>query len=70
MWFVYIYDRNGQLYTGITTDINHRMNQHEAHLFYSESYPDRESADKRERQIKGWTCLQKLALISSSNQQG
>ena len=70
MWFVYICDRNGQLYTGITKDIKHRMKQHDEHIIYSESHTDMESAGKRERQIKGWTCLQKLALISSSNQQG
>jgi len=70
MWFVYICDRDGKLYTGITTDISHRMKQHKAHLLYSESHTDRESAGKRERQIKGWTRKKKLALIASSNQQG
>ncbi len=69
MWFVYICDRNGQLYTGITTNIKHRMKQHKALLLYSESHIDKESAGKRERQIKGWTHKKKLALISSSNQQ-
>ena len=70
MWHVYICDRQGQLYTGITTDINHRMKQHKAHLLYSESHENRESAAARERQIKGWTRSKKLALIASSNQQG
>jgi len=70
MWYVYICDRQGQLYTGIATNIDHRMKQHKAHLLYSESHEKRESAAKRERQIKGWTRIKKLALIASSNQQG
>ncbi|MBD3369371.1 GIY-YIG nuclease family protein [Candidatus Fermentibacteria bacterium] len=63
-------DRDGELYTGITTDIRHRMKQHKAQLLYSESHSCRESAASRERQIKGWTRKKKLALVSSSNQQG
>ena len=34
MWYVYICDRNGKLYTGITTDVPHRMSQHKAQLLY------------------------------------
>ena len=63
MWHMYICDRNGQLYTGITTDLDHRMKQHRARLLYSESYPDKHTAAKREKQIKGWTRKKKLALI-------
>ena len=66
MWYAYICDKRGQLYTGITTDLAHRMSQHKAELLYSEKYPDKYSAAKRERQIKGWTRNKKLALISSS----
>ena len=53
MWHVYICDRNGKLYTGITTDLEHRMRQHGARLLYSEPHPDRFLAAKRENQIKG-----------------
>jgi putative endonuclease len=63
MWYMYICDRGGQLYTGITTDIAHRMNQHKAAFLYSEECEDKHAAAKREKQIKGWTRKKKLALI-------
>ena len=65
MWFVYICDRQGQLYTGITTDLDHRIKQHKAILLYSEKYSDKQSAAKRERQIKGWRRDKKIALVNS-----
>jgi putative endonuclease len=66
MWFVYICDRKGQLYTGITTDLSHRIRQHKAELLYSEEHPDKHSAASRERQIKGWSRKKKLSLIEKS----
>ena len=63
MWHVYIRDREGQLYTGITTDLEHRMKQHGAQLLYSEAYKDKRLAARREREIKGWRREKKLALI-------
>jgi putative endonuclease len=66
VWFVYIYDRNGQLYTGITTDLDHRIKQHKAILLYLEKYSDKHPAARRERQIKGWRSEKKLALIKGS----
>jgi len=66
MWHVYICDKNGQFYTGITTDLDHRIKQHKAILLYSENYSDKNSAAKRERQIKGWRREKKLALIKGS----
>ena len=66
MWHVYICNRNEQLYTGITTDLNHRMTQHKSELLFSEEYPDKHSAAKRERQIKGWSRKKKLTLIENS----
>ncbi|CAB1079055.1 hypothetical protein D1AOALGA4SA_6771 [Olavius algarvensis Delta 1 endosymbiont] len=66
MWFLYICDRRGQLYTGITTDLDHRIKQHQAKLLYSEQYSDKHSAANRERQIKGWRRDKKLALIEGS----
>lgn len=62
-WYVYLCDRKGQLYTGITTDIPHRMRQHGAELLYCEEHPDRYSAARREKEIKGWRREKKLALI-------
>jgi putative endonuclease len=64
MWYVYICDKGGLLYTGITTDIDHRMKQHKAVLLYSETQPDKLSASKREKQIKGWRREKKTALIN------
>ncbi len=66
MLHVYICDKNGQLYTGITTDLKRRMSQHKASLLYSESYSNKTDAAKRERQIKGWRREKKLALIQKS----
>jgi putative endonuclease len=65
---VYICDRSGQLYTGITTDLDHRIKQHKAVLLYSEKYSDKYSAAIRERQIKGWRREKKLSLITKGIQ--
>jgi putative endonuclease len=63
VWYVYICDRRGQLYTGITTDLSHRMRQHGANLLYSESYDDKHVAAKREKEIKGWSREKKMKLL-------
>ena len=63
MWYVYICECRAQLYTGITTDLRHRMRQHGAKLLYSEVHPDRHQAARREREIKGWRRGKKLDLI-------
>ena len=69
--------KNGQLYVGITDDINRRTAEHVAgkpstrttflsrleELLYKEFHPDRPSALARERQLKGWTRAKKLALV-------
>jgi putative endonuclease len=65
MWYVYICLRGNRLYTGITTDLAHRMGQHRAKLLYSEDCDDRYQAARRERQIKGWSRSKKLELINS-----
>ena len=62
-WHVYICERSGRLYTGITTDLSHRMKQHKAALLYHESYPDKYVAARREKEIKGWGRAKKLELI-------
>ena len=66
MWYVYICNRKGQLYTGITTDLQHRMRQHRAKLLYSEIFQDKHEAALREKQIKGWRREKKLELIRRS----
>jgi putative endonuclease len=62
-WYVYIIDKKGKLYVGITTDLAHRMRQHKAKLLYSETYDDKHQAAGRERQIKGWNRNKKMDLI-------
>jgi len=62
-WCVYICDRGGRLYTGMTTDLPHRMLQHKAVLLYHELYPDKFLAAKREKEIKGWSHAKKVELI-------
>jgi putative endonuclease len=63
MWYVYICDRKGRLYTGITTNLQHRMAQHKARLLYLETHADGRSAARREKEIKGWRRGKKLELI-------
>lgn len=54
MWQVYILKCADGAYTRIRTPVT---------LAYSEEYPNRSSALKREAQIKRWTKQKKLALI-------
>ena len=78
MYYVYILasQRNGTLYTGITTDIQRRFKEHSLgkggaytrskkvkKVLYTEEYKDRSSALKRETEIKGWRREKKLGLI-------
>ena len=77
-WFVYIIEaENGYLYTGITTDLQRRLQQHRQQqggarffrtspakrLLYQEKHPNRSSASKREASIKKLSRSAKLALI-------
>lgn len=64
-----------QYYVGITDDLGGRLEQHVQHdsfftkryttveVVYTETYQDRSTAAKRERQIKGWSKAKKAALI-------
>ena len=77
MWYVYILlCRDRSLYTGSTTDIARRLKEHNSgkgsgytrtrkpvKLIYTETYPDRSNAQKRESLIKAWPRKKKLALI-------
>jgi len=79
-WYVYIVRcRDGTLYTGITTSINRRIEEHNrgkgckytasrhpVKLAYSEPHGDRSSALKREAQIKQYTRGKKESLIKGS----
>lgn len=78
-YFVYILKcADSTLYTGITTDIKRRVEEHNSttkgakytkirrpvELVYSEESSDRSSASKREYAIKKLTRAEKLELIN------
>ena len=77
-WFVYILKcADESLYTGITTDCDRRLQQHNSGvgakytrcrlpvaMVYTENAESRSDASKREYQIKKLSRHQKLALIS------
>jgi putative endonuclease len=69
-WWVYIVEKKGKFYTGITTDLVNRMRQHgKSNHAYTEGPISRTNAVKRERQIKGWTRKKKLTLIKNASSQ-
>ena len=77
MYYVYIIEcQDGTLYTGMTTDVKRRFQEHSSgkggsytkakkvkKLLYTEKCKDRSAALKREFEIKGWNRNKKLALI-------
>lgn len=77
MYFVYLIECSDKsIYTGITTDIKRRFNEHKnkkgghytsskqvVRVLHTEQYETRAEALKRETQIKGWRRDKKLALI-------
>ncbi len=81
-WYLYIIEtRQGRLYTGITTDIQRRFEQHcsgrgakffrtdpPSRLVYRAAFADRSSASREEFRIKALTRVKKLQLISKNRQ--
>lgn len=82
-WFVYIVEcADGSLYTGITTDLDRRVIEHNGagpatgarytrsrqpvRLVYQEQYANRSQATLREIEIKNLQRSKKLHLIDSS----
>lgn len=77
MYFVYLIECSDKsIYTGITTDVQRRFNEHKSkkgghytsskqvvRVLYTEQYKTRGEALKREAQIKGWRKEKKLALV-------
>jgi putative endonuclease len=74
--------RNGTLYTGVTSDLPRRVSEHREalkpgfttkyavhRLVYFETFEDMPTAIAREKQIKGGSRLKKLNLIEGSNPQ-
>lgn len=81
-WHVYILLCKGDLfYTGITTDLERRLRDHQAkkarftsynrpvRILYSEPHPDRSSASKREAAIKKLTRREKEGLIREKSKE-
>ncbi|HOY23460.1 MAG TPA: GIY-YIG nuclease family protein [Cellvibrio sp.] len=79
-WWVYmIRTKDGQLYTGITTDIQRRWQEHcsgkggaryfrtskPESLCFTEQHLDRSSASKREAEIKKMPKLAKEAVVAN-----
>jgi len=83
MYYVYIVEcADETLYTGIATELARRVEEHNSSekgakytrvrrpvtLVYSEEYPDRSTASKREYEIKKkMNRVQKLKLIASAS---
>jgi putative endonuclease len=80
--FVYILasQRNGTLYTGVTSDLVRRVwadavdgftKRYGVHrLVYVEAHDDIRDAIQREKRIKKWNRLWKLELIEADNPDG
>ena len=80
-YFVYIItNRSKTLYTGVTNNLERRMWEHKKgtgsefarrykidRLVYYESFDDIRNAIDREKAIKGWLRIRKIALIVSFN---
>jgi predicted GIY-YIG superfamily endonuclease len=75
-WVYILKCSDGSYYTGHTDDLDTRITQHQQHtiksytstrlpvkLVFCDEFPTRDDAFERERQIKGWTCRKKEALI-------
>ncbi len=80
VWDVYIVETdNGKLYTGITTDLDRRFDEHRgsprgakffrisspARIVFRERHADRAAATSREREIKRMSRPAKLRLVAS-----
>jgi putative endonuclease len=81
MYFVYIItNRSKTLYVGVSNNLVRRVREHKAgigsrftakykldRLVYFERFEDVRNAIEREKRIKGWLRLKKIALIVSTN---
>jgi len=84
LWYVYMVRCNDQsLYTGVTTDLQRRLREHNAggtvgakytrsrrpvRLVYREEHPTRSAACKREYEIKHFNTRKKAALLQPRNE--
>jgi len=82
MYYVYLLasGKHGTLYVGVTRDLVRRVYQHKtkatpgftsryevSRLVWFESYDDPTSAITREKEIKKWRRVWKIALIENEN---
>ena len=79
-WFVYLLRcRNGDFYTGLTTDLDRRLAEHQSGiggkftravkpvaLIYHETFKSQAAARQREVQIKNWSRSKKAALVAGN----
>jgi putative endonuclease len=78
MWKIYILlCDNDYFYIGITSDLSHRLMQHQNKLtkstsrftnfklVFQESFDNKHDAAIREKQLKGWSRQKKQKLIQS-----
>jgi putative endonuclease len=69
-WYLYIIEKNGKLYVGITTNLENRLRQHGSPKILVKEGPfEKETAARREKQIKAWSRKKKLELVSKSSSQ-
>jgi len=80
MYYVYLLQcDDGSIYTGTTDDLARRLSEHKSksgghytqshkaeEILYTEQFPTRSAAMKREAQIKGWRREKKLALVNKA----
>ena len=79
-WTYIMASVSGTLYTGITNNIEKRVDKHKSgngsgftsryectRLVFFERYQDVRKAIGREKQIKSWSRAKKIALIESAN---
>jgi len=72
---------DGTLYAGVTTDIERRLEEHNAgigsrytsarrpvRLVWHEPHPDRSSAQRREAEIRRWSRRRKEVLVGAANE--
>jgi putative endonuclease len=77
MWQIYILlCDNTFLYTGLTSNLKHRLKQHQNHLtqttkrfsdiklIHTENFDNKFDAAKREHEIKSWNRQKKLSLVN------
>ncbi len=75
-WVYIVECKDGSYYTGMTTQLPERMNQHElteansyvsvhgfGKLLWTSEFPNLLDASRAEKQIKGWTRVKKVALM-------